>query len=379
MATTRRIAGFLAAALLALALSAPVYAAQTIPAHEAAIREVIERGNAAQSRAIALRDPSAVGEHAVAEYQQRLMRTNRALLANGVAEIELISIDWGPISVDGRSATATTLETWRTSFSAGPTEFARDRNVYVLVLDNGVWRVAANEHPDGRRQGIQQPSPEPETDPDPGLDVPPGQGTSSNWAGYAARGGTFTSVSATWTVPEIDLDSPFGADAAWVGIGGLRSRDLIQAGTQQIASGSGTVTYQAWFEKLPDISHPLPLTVLPGHTVSVSIDLQAPDTWLITLTNQSTGQTLLRTEQYSSTHSSAEWIQEAPFARRRVLPLTEFGSVSFSSASAVRDGVSLTLADLGARAISLIDNNRRALAVPSPLGVDGASFSVIRS
>jgi Peptidase A4 family len=379
MATTRRFASFLAAALVVLALSAPVYAAQTIAAPEAAIRAVIERGNAAQTRAIALRDPSAVGEHAVAEYQQRLIRTNRALLASGVAEIELITIEWGPITVNGASATATTLETWRTSFSAGPTEFARDRNVYALVLDNGVWRVAANEHPDGRSQGVVPPAPEPETDPDPGLDVPPGQGTSSNWAGYAARGGTFTSVSATWTVPEIALDAPFGADAAWVGIGGLRSRDLIQAGTQQIASGSGSVTYQAWFEKLPDVSHAVPLTILPGHTVSVSIDLQAPDSWLITLTNQSTGQTLLRTEEYSSTHSSAEWIQEAPFARRRVLPLTEFGAINFSAASAVRDGTSLTLADLGARAISLIDNNRRALAVPSPLGIDGASFSVTRS
>ena len=31
--------------------------------------------------------------------------------------------------------------------------------------------------------------------------------------------------------PSLALDGPFGADAAWVGIGGLRSRDLIQAGT----------------------------------------------------------------------------------------------------------------------------------------------------
>jgi hypothetical protein len=211
------------------------------------------------------------------------------------------------------------------------------------------------------------------------LDIPPGQGTSSNWSGYAARGGSFTSVSGTWTVPEISLDSPFGADAAWVGIGGLRSRDLIQAGTQQIVTGSGSVTYQAWVEKLPEVSRPVALTVLPGHTITVSIDLQEADTWLISLTNHSTGQSLLRTEHYTSSLSSAEWIQEAPFARRRVLPLSEFGAINFSAGSAVRDGESLTIADLGARAISLIDTNRRAIAVPSPLGADGASFSVMRS
>lgn len=365
------------AILFTLALAAPVYATQVGPTDEAAIRDVIERGNATQARAIALRDPGAVGEHAIIEYQQRLARTNRSLLQNGVSSIELVNLEWGSISVTGTTAQATTFETWRTTYAAGPTEFARDRNVYSLVFDGGVWRVAGNEHPDGR--GRTGPPPDETRDPEPGLDIPPGQSTSSNWSGYAARGGTFTSVSGTWTVPEIALDAPFGADAAWVGIGGLRTRDLIQAGTQQLVSGSGTVVYQAWVEKLPEVSRPVPLTVLPGHTVTVSIDFQGEDMWLITLTNNTTGQSLVRTETYSSTHSSAEWIQEAPFSRRRVLPLSEFGSITFSSGSAVRDGVGLSIADLGARAISLIDNNRRAIAVPSPLGVDGASFSVTRS
>jgi Peptidase A4 family len=358
--------------LLLLSLAAPA-AAQV--SHEAAIQDAIVRGNAAQVEAIARQDPTIIGDAAVGEYAQRIVRSNRSMLANGISSIELVNLDWGPITVDGTSATATTFETWRTSYAAGPTEFARDRNVYTLAREADAWHVIGNDHPDGRPQ---QPA-EIETDPDPGLDIPPGQGTSSNWAGYAARGGSFTSISATWTVPEVSLDSPFGADAAWVGIGGLRTRDLIQAGTQQFVTGSGSVTYQAWVEKLPAPAQPVPLTVLPGQTVSVSLDYQGNDEWLITLSNLSTGQSLVRTEQYSSSFSSAEWVEEAPFARRRVLPLTEFGAVGFAQASAVRDGVSMTIADLGARAISLIDNNRRALAVPSPLGADGASFTVNRS
>jgi hypothetical protein len=358
--------------LLLLSLAAPA-AAQV--SHEAAIQDAIVRGNAAQVEAIARQDPTIIGDAAVGEYAQRIVRSNRSMLANGISSIELVNLDWGPITVDGTSATATTFETWRTSYAAGPTEFARDRNVYTLAREGDAWQVIGNDHPDGRPQ---QPA-EIETDPDPGLDIPPGQGTSSNWAGYVARGSSFTSISATWTVPEVSLDSPFGADAAWVGIGGLRTRDLIQAGTQQFVTGSGSVTYQAWVEKLPAPAQPVPLTVLPGQTVSVSLDYQGNDEWLITLSNLSTGQSLVRTEQYSSSLSSAEWIEEAPFARRRVLPLTEFGAVGFAQASAVRDGVSMTIADLGARAISLIDNNRRALAVPSPLGADGASFTINRS
>jgi hypothetical protein len=368
----RRVVQLLAALLLTAGLVAP---ARAQVGHETAIQDVIHRGNLAQVQAITVRDPSLIGEAATGDYAQRLVRANRALLSSGVSEINLENIEWGPIELDGQTATATAFETWRTTYTAGPTEFSRDRNVYSLVLDDGTWRVTGNDHPDARRSGPADI----ERDPDPGLDIPPGQGTSSNWAGYAARGGHFTSVSGTWTVPLMALDGPFGADAAWVGIGGLRTRDLIQAGTQQFVTGSGSVTYQAWFEKLPDYSHPVPLTVLPGHTVSVSIDLQAPDEWLFTFRNQTTGQMLLKYETYTSSHSSAEWIEEAPYARRRQLPLAQFGTVSFTEASAVRDGVALTVADLGARAISLVDSNRRALAVPSPLGADGASFSVQRS
>ena len=207
---------------------------------------------------------------------------------------------------------------------------------------------------------------------------PAGPGTSRNWSGYAARGGTFTSVAATWTLPRLALDDSFGADAAWVGIGGLRTRDLIQAGTEQTSSGNGSVTYQAWVETLPEAAKAVPLTVLPGDTITVSVDQQSGDTWLFTFANLTSGQGLQRSVQYASSLNSAEWIEEAPFARRRILPISQFGSITFSNGSAVKDGQSLTIADLAARSISLVDNSGRLLAVPSPLGLDGASFTVSR-
>jgi Peptidase A4 family len=368
-----------AAATLLLALSlvgfAPV-AAQPL-AHEIAIQDVIQRGNAAQIQALATRDPTFMAETAHSGYYQQLVRTNQNLSAQGVTVIELVDLEWGPITVTSNTATATTFETWRTSYADGPTEFSRDRNVYSLVQDaDGAWKVAANEHPDGRARRALPPPPEPL--PTPAVPAQPGTGTSRNWSGYAARGGTFTSVSASWTVPQLALDGPFGADATWVGIGGLRTRDLIQAGTQQLVSGTGTVTYQAWIETLPDPSRPVPLTVLPGHSVNVSVDQQAGDTWLFSFMNLTTGQTLQRTVQYTSSLSSAEWIEEAPYARRRVLPISQFGSLTFTSASAVKDGQSLTIADLEARPISLVDDSGRVLAVPSPLGPDGASFTISR-
>ena len=67
-----------------------------------------------------------------------------APIFTGATSIELVNIEWGPITVFGASAMATTFETWRTTYSHGPTEFARDRNEYSLAIDEaGVWPSAS--------------------------------------------------------------------------------------------------------------------------------------------------------------------------------------------------------------------------------------------
>jgi len=43
---------------------------------------------------------------------------------------------------------------------------------------------------------------------------------------------------------------------------------------------------------LPEASRPVPLMVLPGHTVMVSLDQQAGDSWLIGISNLTSGETL---------------------------------------------------------------------------------------
>ena len=80
--------------------------------------------------------------------------------------------------------------------------------------------------------------------------APAAQGQSRNWAGFAATGGTFTAVSGAWTVPNVSAGSTPGADATWVGIGGVGTTDLIQAGTDSTVQG-GRVVYTAWMETLP--------------------------------------------------------------------------------------------------------------------------------
>jgi hypothetical protein len=211
----------------------------------------------------------------------------------------------------------------------------------------------------------------------PGAADPP---ESRNWAGYTVTSGVFTAVSATWTVPRFAPDSPAGADAIWVGIGGVRGNDLIQAGTQETVSGRGSTQYEAWIETLPQASRPVPLPVNAGDSVTVTLQQQDGGDWLVVFVNNTSGKTYQLTLQYASSRSSAEWVVEAPTARRgRLVPLDVFGSVSFTRASTVKDGKTVSIAEAGGHPITMIDQRRQALARPSALDQDGASFNVLES
>jgi Peptidase A4 family len=93
-----------------------------------------------------------------------------------------------------------------------------------------------------------------------------------------------------------------------------------------------------------------------------------------------TGQNFQTSGQYASSHSSAEWIEEAPNAGRGgILPIDTFGTVSFSGATATQDGQQVNLAQTQPQAINLETQGGQALAVPSAIGADGQSFSVTRT
>jgi hypothetical protein len=203
---------------------------------------------------------------------------------------------------------------------------------------------------------------------------------SLNWAGYAATSGGYTGVSARWNVPDVAPNSPRGIDATWVGIGGVRSRDLIQAGTQRTVSANGAAEQQAWIELLPRPSETVPLALSAGDAIEVAISQQGPENWLIAFTNTRSGQTYQTTKHYASSLSSVEWVEEAPSAGRgRSLPLDDFGIIPFDRAAAVHDEQSVTIAEAGAYAITMITPSGEHLVEPSALGADGSSFSVART
>jgi len=161
--------------------------------------------------------------------------------------------------------------------------------------------------------------------------------------------------------------------------GGRRPRS-IRTDQPGLHGLHGSTEYQAWVETLPQSSRPVPLPISAGDSISISIEQSANGQWQIAFGNNTTGKTYQLTVQYKSSQSSAEWVVEAPSARRgRLLPLDTFGTITFSQASAVKDGQTVTVAQAGGRAITMISAAGQALASPSGLGDDGGSFSVLES
>ncbi|VVB97228.1 Peptidase A4 family protein [uncultured archaeon] len=212
----------------------------------------------------------------------------------------------------------------------------------------------------------------------PAINVGRGLNFSDNWAGYVATGGSFTSVSGSWVVPQVSATGT-SSDATWVGIGGTTSSDLIQTGTRAVANNNGKVSYQAWYEILPANSQNIPLTISAGDSITASISRPSANQWTISLIDSTTGQNYQTTVTYSSSLSSAEWIEEMPVRGRSFIPLDNFGQVQFSALSAIKDGTLLTPAQANAQSVVMVNSLNQVLAQPSALGSDGASFTVTRT
>jgi Peptidase A4 family len=230
---------------------------------------------------------------------------------------------------------------------------------------------------------------------------------SSNWSGYAAIStdpnvpAAFTDVTATWRVPKSRCTVDRVSSAAfWVGLGGYdpSSTSLEQLGTGADCDGSSTVpTYYAWWELVPAASVRIPLPVKAGDTISaaVLVDGQTIRFSLKDLTRHTRFSKMLTTSQDLDT-ASAEWIAEAPSncslsGRCRPVPLTNFGTVTFSNIAAIGDTHPGTLAYAGwtPTAIELISNGSTGRffglgdvlgdgvgAVPGDVSSDGRAFSV---
>ncbi|MGA8716734.1 MAG: G1 family glutamic endopeptidase [Solirubrobacteraceae bacterium] len=234
---------------------------------------------------------------------------------------------------------------------------------------------------------------------------------SSNWAGYVAGssdGSTqFSNVSGSWVQPTSTCSSGQDDAAFWVGIGGDdgqsssdgssslgdgSSTSLEQIGTEGNCTGNGT-QYYAWYELVPSAPVQLNLTIHPGDHISASVGVSGSST-SFSLKDETTGQSFSQTVQSPNPDtSSAEWVAEAPSqcdgsGNCTPLPLSDFGTVDFSNATATANGHTGPISDSdwsaqpialgsgGSYDVSYGSGGNTAGATPSTLSSGGSSFSV---
>jgi Peptidase A4 family len=159
---------------------------------------------------------------------------------------------------------------------------------------------------------------------------------SYNWSGYAvARAGlAFRSVQAAFFVPYADCRATPGAAASqWVGLDGLGSSSVEQAGVAIRCAGHKP-RYYAWYEMYPKAVRVV-FRVHPGNAILAGVRyLPARRKFRLQLRDISTGRQLRRTLRCAAsacTRSSAEVISEAPTsAAGQILPLADYRAAGFT-------------------------------------------------
>ncbi|WP_333887028.1 G1 family glutamic endopeptidase [Clostridium sp.] len=216
------------------------------------------------------------------------------------------------------------------------------------------------------------------------VELPDNTETSSNWAGYivtpASEGEGYTSISGSWTVPNISSTNENAVAAQWIGLGGVDSSDLLQMGTMEQLENGQPVAVVFW-EQLPDVAQNI-MTIPINSTISVNIYNSSGSTWNLTFTattpsgevKTKTISTTLDSSYAEGIGTSAEWISEDPSdVYGNLVPLANTDIVKYESAKV--NGNSLSDSSNTIRPVAMESSSGNIVIYPSSLGSDGESFT----
>src|SRR5690348_13004036 len=216
--------------------------------------------------------------------------------------------------------------------------------------------------------------------------APPGlkanTNSSTNWFGYnqgtlEQNGKHFHSITGDWPVPTATQHTKGQAESSsdWIGIGGgcidagctATDSTLIQTGTEQDVGSGGNASYSAWWELVPAPSITISgMAVKPGDHMHASIAeaVAGSNVWTITLQDVTRGESFSQTVPYSSTHATAEWIEETPLligTNAGFAALPNLTNPAWTSATV--NGASAGLK--ASEEMDLIDSNGKVIGAPS--------------
>jgi hypothetical protein len=186
-------------------------------------------------------------------------------------------------------------------------------------------------------------------------------GLSLNWSGYAVSASDVTSVSATFTVPEVGPPGSIGGltpdFSAWVGIDGYTSGTVEQTGIAGSWDDStATATYNAWWEMYPRVSTTIrSMTISAGDSITASVTYDGGGSFTLSIADNTTGQAFSATASAPvggpnvASRNSAEFIVERAATIDKgyltILPLATFSTEMFTGATYTAAGTTLSLQD----------------------------------
>lgn len=196
--------------------------------------------------------------------------------------------------------------------------------------------------------------------------APPSTVPSTNWSGYAVSGGPFSTATGTFTVPSLTTGDPTQYMSEWVGIDGFRNQTLIQAGIDEFLDPNNTNYFYIvpWWEILPAAESPIAtMTVLPGDSLTVTIEEVSSGLWNIDLADATSGQAFTIEQNYAGAGSSAEWIVEAPTVNGSQSGLASYTPTEFSQLGVT--GAQSALTEI------LMQQNSTQVSTPSSMNSTG--------
>lgn len=209
-------------------------------------------------------------------------------------------------------------------------------------------------------------------------------GTSLNWSGYASSpdgAKNVTSVTATWTVPQIKPSSSQSYTAIWVGMDGFSNETVEQIGTEH-DDIDGIQKNTAWFDMYPLPSYQIngfPLHV--GDVIQAEVEHKGNHDFQLSIVNHTQHVYAIVPSRYTQSklakRNSAEWIVEALYSST-VEPLLEFNEVAFTNCTAKMGEISggIEQANWETKPIYMVTSFGAAKARPSSLSDCKESFLV---
>jgi len=190
---------------------------------------------------------------------------------------------------------------------------------------------------------------------------------STNWAGYAVTGGTYTSVAANWIEPSVTCTSN-GIVGFWVGLDGWGSTSVEQDGTG-VDCEKGTPQQFAWWETYPENSvqvYSAPVTA--GDRMSSSIVSQGHGRYVMVLTDWTARWTIKNPVTLpSARNASAEIVAEAVTSGDNITTLPDFGAIGFTGSTINND----SLQDQSAQPIDMTDAADNVIATTTDADPNG--------